>query len=350
MPIKYVHRRIKHHAGHSGYDILFKSLGLEPAQSKFMRWILKILPEGLIWRMTRLKPQKVKREGFDPEIQALPYTAFGKNKLCHFIYGEDTFFFTPLWANKHNKIVATYHYPPSRLEERVNPAVLACLDHIVVVSNCQKPYFERFLPGEKITFIPHHVDTSYFKPLESDTSNSKLKVVSIGNILRDNELLKKCIFQLSEALDDKVQFDLIMPSEHNAFFETLPNVNMHNGISDEHLLSLYQGADVGFMPLLDCTANNGVLEMMACGLPIVTTPVGGIQDYVDEQGACFIQHHSESVALSEELIKLTALMSDRTKLKQMGHYNRNKAIEQFSLNVIQTKIMTLYQDLIKDIS
>ena len=53
-----------------------------------------------------------------------------------------------------------------------------------------------------------------------------------------------------------------------------PNTRCHAGLSDEQLLALYQSADIGVMPVIDCTANNGLLEMMATGLPVVMTDIG----------------------------------------------------------------------------
>lgn len=53
-------------------------------------------------------------------------------------------------------------------------------------------------------------------------------------------------------------------------------------MSEEDLLVAYRQADLLALPLKDCTANNSILEAMACGLSVVTTDIGGIRDYVDD--------------------------------------------------------------------
>ena len=58
-------------------------------------------------------------------------------------------------------------------------------------------------------------------------------------------------------------------------------VHWHTDLSDEALRSLYQNAKMLVLPLFDCTANNALLEALACGLPIVSNNVGGMQDYTD---------------------------------------------------------------------
>ena len=58
------------------------------------------------------------------------------------------------------------------------------------------------------------------------------------------------------------------------------NVKFHSGISEAALIELYQKSDALLVPLVNATANNAVLESLACGTPVISTAVGGIPDYV----------------------------------------------------------------------
>ena len=51
-------------------------------------------------------------------------------------------------------------------------------------------------------------------------------------------------------------------------------------ISEDDLILKYQTADSLLLPLLSTTANNSILESLACGTPVISTNVGGVIDYV----------------------------------------------------------------------
>jgi glycosyltransferase involved in cell wall biosynthesis len=280
-------------------------------------------------------------EGLLPELLALPTTRSKKPGICHFIYGEDTYFYTPLWQHANQKIIATYHYPPQRLNERVSRPVLKGLSAVILMSESQRAWFEQYLPPEKVFVVNHHVNTEFFHPLEQPPVEGPIRIMSVGGILRDMDLLLNVVKLLTESLGSaKVQFDFLIPKEFRAPFEGFSNVNFYARISDEELRSLYQNATLGFMPLVDCTANNAILEMMACGKAIVCSNVGGISDYVDSAGALMFPSNLPANDLLKDLL---SLLEAPEKLAKMGKHNRAKAISEFSLDRTTEKLFDVYQ-------
>ncbi|MDO6709194.1 glycosyltransferase family 4 protein [Aliiglaciecola sp. 2_MG-2023] len=342
LNVTIVHRRIKHHAKHSGYNTVFEYMKIPHAEGGLRSYIASHIPASLRWRLHTLRPQAVGDEGLLPELKAMSTVASSSPGICHFIYGEDTYFYTPLWQHKNKKVIASYHYPPVRLDERVNNAVLSRLDAVVLMSNSQKDWFAKYMPEEKIYVVNHHVDTNFFVPAPP-TTDTKLKIVSLGGILRDMNLLHEVVSGITKMLGkDQVEFNFLIPKSEWPKFKHFDNVNLLSGISDEQLRDLYQTSTIGFMPLIDCTANNAVLEMMACGTAIVCSNVGGISDYITSDGAIMFSHDTDPALLCEQIIQLS---KQTEKIKIMGKFNRKRAEKEFSLAATANKLKLVYQSI-----
>jgi glycosyltransferase involved in cell wall biosynthesis len=83
----------------------------------------------------------------------------------------------------------------------------------------------------------------------------------------------------------KVRLDCVIPHRYRNHPDLLrlardQRVNWHADIEPETLRDLYQQSTLLFLPLIDAVANNSIVEAMASGLPVVTTDVGGVADYV----------------------------------------------------------------------
>src|SRR5262249_26574378 len=154
--------------------------------------------------------------------------------------------------------------------ELVNGSVLRWVDQIVLVSPTQLPFFRQHVPKEKLQVILHGVDIEFFCPFEPRPETKTFRCITVGHWLR----AWKVLCQIADALPD-MTFDVVTDRETD--LRQLSNVQIHRGIDDEALASLYRNADALLLPLIDSTANNALLEGIACGLPVVVTDLPAVR-------------------------------------------------------------------------
>jgi len=92
-------------------------------------------------------------------------------------------------------------------------------------------------------------------------------------------------------------------------------------LSDEELRCAYWEADLLLLPLTDATANNAILEAMACGLPVVSTDVGGVAEALGAEAGVLCPPR-DPAALAEAVGALAAAPERRA---EMGRAGRSRA-------------------------
>jgi glycosyltransferase involved in cell wall biosynthesis len=243
---------------------------------------------------------------------------------------------TPFVGKKRKPaLVAMFHQTKSVLKDIMPPRLARKLDHVILMSSEQKAFFENDVDADRMSVILHGIDTEYFKPDHAKRWKNKFICVTVGHWLRDYDVLEMVAASLLDR--ESIEFHIVSSIQLK---HKLKNVFMHRSISDRELLDLYQRADLLFMPFKDATANNAILEGMACGLPILTTDLIATREYAKDAGAFYVKNND----IGEFRQCIIALESDDIQRNQLGERSRVRALE-LSWPKIAKQYESLYRDL-----
>jgi len=346
----YILRRLyPHWAEHSGIHQFTRYL-----DSDRFRVTMRSVPMGEDeFRISRLRDyfkKKLEAESngvyklndADAELNLFLTSLYRKMDIVHMLDAEHSLMYLPFWfrwikaVKKCPKIIAMFHQPPSILSSLVALKACMLIDCIMVLSGEQADFFKKFVPAEKIKLVFHGIDTGHYRPSNGYKDSDKLKCLAAGVWLRDYDAFIETAKLLEE--DSRIEFHIVstdvqIPAEAR-------NIVIHRNITDAALLSLYQSCHVLFMPLKEATANNVLLEGIACGLPVVSSDLSSVKAYLPGDEAVLIKGN-DPVEFSKVL---TGLMHAPERLRAMSVAARKRA-ETLSWPAVAEQYMELYLSL-----
>lgn len=347
--IMWLRERFKWMGKHSGYDRVcnaIASLNNNDDYTSIWREPGKPLPRGS-HRLFSLLPKRAKYSPFYAvdsavtEIEALWKSLYKRPQCVHITYAENNLGILPDLSKIFSfKTVGTVHQQPAWWKaNHLCPERISVLDGLIVLASQDVVYFEQFMPG-RVFFIPHGVDTVFFCPLETEVDYPRC--VFSGQYQRDFKTLAEVIARVS-VQNPQIKFDLIVPKDkrnHSSLSSIMGNENVfwYAGISDEQLLQIYQQASMLFLPLLDCTANNALVEAIACGLPVVSNSVGGIGDYTQDTFADLFAV-GDVERMSQAVLRLA---QDKEERKKRGMAARSFARQNLSWERVAVQTLEVY--------
>jgi glycosyltransferase involved in cell wall biosynthesis len=345
LRIRFEHTRYPHLGGRSGYIQFVRHLDCKryrtvlhgtpdtddvlPVWMKPVRPLLKRFIQGgqMPW---------YKLSDLNAELVAFVQCLFGRYDIVHFLDGEHSGQFLPLLLGltglSNVRTMATFHQPPDVANALLNPKLLRRFDQVVLVSPSQLSYFRQHVAEDRLHVILHGVDTEFFHPAPIPNRTSAIRCITAGHWLRDWE-----VFRAVAGAMNAITFDVV--SGRPMVFDGLPNVRTHIAIEDAALAGLYRAADVLFLPLIESTANNALLEGIASGLPVVVTDLDAVRAYLPgREGVLVAGNRPEGF-----IDALTRLAGDADVRVETGQRARARA-EALAWPHQVRKYETLYQE------
>ena len=171
------------------------------------------------------------------------------------------------------------------------------------------------LDETKAVVIRPAVDPDVFRPAgESQASDTTLRVISTGSVIW-RKGYEYALLAVRHLLDRgvPVRYDIIGGgAEQQRLLDTIHDlglgevVHWHGRLDPAGVLARLQEADVFLLTSLSEGISNSVLEGMACGLPVVTTDVGGMAEAVSDGVEGFLVPPRDPAATAEALYHLWA--------------------------------------------
>lgn len=238
------------------------------------------------------------------------------------------------WDFPGSLITHIYHRDKEEFFNRQAFGVKA-VDACVTVDTNVRNFFAAMEPGSerKMHYIPNFVDTQVFKPADG-REDGPLRVLYPRRLVAPrgiNEFMSLAskfpdidFLLCGQATSEETEYSL-----GGIFSKEIPNLKAIHRPMDQ-MSEVYQAADIAIVPTRAAEGTSlSCLEAMATGMPIITTPVGGLPNLViDRYNGLLVDlnHDSLSGALEE-------LINNPNARAIYGQRNRQMAVDAFDIEL-----------------
>jgi glycosyltransferase involved in cell wall biosynthesis len=327
-------KRWAHHTPSGGYDRICRELGFPSVfvhKKKYVKYYNTI--RRRFKRHLIPSSHFVNTYGFADlmgEMNVFYKTRKFGFSLVHSIYAEDQLH---LLLDHRKKLpaalVGTFHLP---LESVFIQKVVGSgfqkrfrnIDAAIVVSRSMIGDCEDWLGKGNVFFVPHGIDTTTFCPFEGISekfNDNSLNVLSVGIHGRDWDTVMEVTSQFTE--NRNIKFSAIVPGKIRHRFKDNPEIQLYSEIPENELIKKYQAADILLIPLKFATANNSLLESIACGTPVISTKTGGIPDYLTESSGWMFDN-GDNKSIVQLLNRLT---ENKSVLRDKSEHARKESLQ-----------------------
>ena len=241
----------------------------------------------------------------------------------------------------------------SGLEHKLFIQMLDCVDQVVVMdmdsyrSLKQKGY-------EKVTYLPNPLANSVQKIIDDNVGipRVKNKIVFVGHMVRGKgvfELVEACrqiesiqVEMLGHIADENIKIQLMTLAGENS--ESW--LHIEGSKSFEEVIRTMLSSNLFVLPTYSEGFPNVIIESMACGCPIITTPVGAIPEMLNiaSEYPCGICVEPKNVR--DLKIAIEYMLNNPNLASDYGRRAIKRVREMYSIPMVWTQLVKIWEQTI----
>jgi colanic acid/amylovoran biosynthesis glycosyltransferase len=193
------------------------------------------------------------------------------------------------------------------------------------------------LDPKKAIVIRPAVDPDFFSEPLTRNQNHRFTIVTTGALIW-RKCYESLLMAVRKLVDTGIDAELHIigtGEDQQRLLYTIEDLNLSNYVflqgylPPDQVCKWLQKADAFVLSSLSEGISNAVLEAMSCGLPVVTTDCGGMQEAIENEIEGLIVPVWDECAIAEALLRLTKSEDLR---KKMGAAGRKRIIREFNLD------------------
>ena len=236
------------------------------------------------------------------------------------------------------------------LEHRLFDKLLKIADGIIAI-DMRSFHALRAYGCDKVFYMPNPLATSVEQLVMENDSIQRVprKIVFAGQVMPTKgvlELVKACkqlkdinLFMLGHVPDEKVKSELFEIAGDG--FESWLHIT--GALPFDQVIREMLSCNVFVLPTYTEGFPNVIIESMACGCPIVTTPVGAIPEMLDinSDRPCGICVEPKNVEQLKEAIE--SFLEDDDLARSYGRRAQTRVREQYAIDKVWNQLVSIWK-------
>ncbi len=211
---------------------------------------------------------------------------------------------------------------------------------VVCNSNDLRGEVQSFYPNMGVSVIPNGIDLNRFQPLEEKCARQEFILLYAGRLipLKQVDLIIKALPEIRSTAGRDVRLRIVgTGSEEGSLKRLAQDLGVADGVTflgnvDHSVIQReFQQADLYVQLSRTEGMSNTILEAMACGLPVVTTPVGGVSEFMADNGFVVTDLSSQNLART-----ISCYLADGSLARKHGVRSRG-IVQPLDWNTIATR-------------